>query len=731
MSNIKLNIKVSGMSCASCSMSVQTILEHIPGVKSAFVNLAMNTVLIHYDDEKTSLFEMKKELKKAEFDLILNDEYQTVEKLRLKKLKYRLYVSIVFSLPIFVLSMFFMHSIENLHSILLVLSIPVIFFSGKDFYIAAYKKAKQLSANMDTLVALSTGIAFVYSAFNTLFPYAFEGMGTEVYFESSTVIITLIIVGKFLEERAKSNASAAIKKLISIQTKTISVTRKDTQIEIGISEVKKNDVVQVKPGDIIPVDGIILSGISSIDESSISGEPIPKDKSEGDKVFSGTINQNGVLIIKATTAGSNTVLSQIIEQIESSQYSRPPIQKLVDKVSSWFVPTVLVLSIITFCLWYIFGPEPVLHYSMLTAISVLIIACPCALGLATPTALTVGIGKGAENGILIKDAQSLELANKINIIAMDKTGTLTEGIPSITRGEFLSHTNSDFYAAIIFSIENKSSHPIAKALTQYLSLNYTDIPEITVIQNIPGMGTVADFNNAKYLIGNLKLMMANNIQVPSEIIDNEINDSTKVYFAENQSLIAYFEIEDILKLESISAINSLKKLGIEIVMLTGDSENSAAKIAKKLGINRYFAGILPTEKVDYIKQLQMNNNVVAMVGDGINDAAAMSQANLSFAMATGADIAKESAGITLLRSNITDVYKSIILSRYILKIIKQNLFWAFAYNVLSIPIAAGVLFASTGLLLSPMIAGAAMAMSSVSVVSNSLRIKNLNMKPIS
>lgn len=724
MSNIKLNIKVSGMSCASCSMSVQTILEHSTGVKSALVNLAMNTVLINYDDEKITLFEMKKELKKAGFDLIINEEYQKIEQLRLKKLKYRLLIAVVFTIPIFILSMFFMHRFHGEHFLLLALSLPVILYSGKEFYITAFKKAIQFSANMDTLVALSTGIAFLYSALNTVFEGSIEGLGNEVYFESATVIITLILVGKFLEERAKSNASEAIRKLISIQNRTIIVSRKDVQIEVGISEIKKNDIVQVKPGDIIPADGIILSGFSSIDESSISGEPIPRDKTIGDKVYSGTINQNGVLTIKASTSGNNTVLSQIIEQIESSQYSRPPIQKLVDKISSWFVPTVLLLSIITFIVWFVFGPQPVLHYSILTAISVLIIACPCALGLATPTALTVGIGKGAENGILIKDAQSLELANKIDIIAIDKTGTLTTGVPSITKCEFLVKENLDYYSSVIYSIEEKSSHPIAKAINKFFDSSKITIPELTNIQNIPGKGTIAEINGSNYCVGNLKLM--NDYQVDMTVLQGiEYQNSSIVYFAENKQLIAYFIIEDILKAESISAIKAIKELGIEVVMLTGDSEIAALKMIEKLGINRFYAEILPTEKVNYIKQLQENNKIVAMVGDGINDAAAMSQANLSFAMASGADIAKESAGITLLSSNITDVYKSIILSRYILKIIKQNLFWAFAYNVISIPIAAGILYSSTGILLSPMIAGAAMAMSSVSVVSNSLRIKNI------
>ena len=720
MATTKISIKVSGMSCASCSASVQTILEHTIGVLEANVNLATNTAAIKFDDEKVSIYEMKQSLRKAGFDLIIDNEYQQIEALRIKLLKKKLIVAVIFSVPIFILSMFFMHASHVLHYLLFALTLPVIGYSGKSFYLNAWKKMRLFSANMDTLVALSTGIAFLYSSINTFMPQIFYPASADVYYESATVIITLILLGKFIEERAKHNASSAIRKLINLQPSVIRIIRKEKELEVTINDVRKNDLANVKPGDIIPVDGIIMSGTSTIDESTITGEPIPNEKNVDDKVFAGTLNQNGVIQIMATTSGNNTILAQIIQQIEASQFSKPPIQKLVDKIASWFVPIVLLLALITFFCWLFFGPNPAIHYAFHTAISVLIIACPCALGLATPTALTAGIGKGAENGILIKDAQSLELANKINIIALDKTGTLTTGKPTVSSFHIFQTNNAEFINNIIFAIESKLSHPIASAISSYLQDKKTMSIELLEIENIPGKGAKAFYLDVLYIIGNRKLMSDYNIQLPEISVSTF---DTEVFVAADNQLLTTITVGDILKADTINAIHKIKQLGIEIVMITGDSENSASHFAKLIGINRYYAEVLPTEKQQIIAQMQNGGKIVAMVGDGINDASAMSQADISIAMASGADIAKESAGITILRSSITDVYKALKLSKYMLVAIKQNLFWAFIYNIIAIPIAAGVLYPFTGHLLSPMIAGAAMAFSSISVISNSLRIK--------
>ncbi len=726
---IKISLEVGGMTCASCALSVESMLKSQKGVNNATVNYANRSVILDYEPDSTNLETLKKTIKAIGYELFIEElslaEKEEKEHKRFYELKKKLIIAIVFTLPVFIISMFFHHLFNGQNYLLLLLTIPVIFISGAEFYITAWKQTMHRMANMDTLVALGTGVAFIYSVLNSFFPTLLNNNSdVHVYYESASVIITLILLGRFLEERAKTRASSSIKKLMDLQPKTVKVIRYGREIELNIKDVIKGDEILIKPGEKITVDGKVTDGTSFIDESMITGEPIPVNKAINDKVFAGTLNQNGTLNIVCEKTGRDTLLSQIIRRVQEAQASKPPIQKLVDKIASVFVPVVIAAALLTFVIWFFFT-DKTFAFAITNTITVLIIACPCALGLATPTALMVGLGKSAEHGILVKDADSLEVAHKINAMVFDKTGTITEGKPKVTDLIWTSTTQSQ---AILFAIEFRSAHPLANAIVKHLKdIPKTNIP-FTKYESIPGKGIKATYNNIVYLVGNAKLLADNTISISTEqqvFIDNLTSEAkTIILFADTSNLLAIIAVADQIKETSYEGIKAIKTLGIKTFLLTGDNNKTATIIAQKAGIDTVVSEVLPTQKADFIKDLQAKGLIVAMVGDGINDAIALTQANIGIAMAHGSDIAMESAGITLIHSDMKQILGAIKLSKATIKTIKQNLFWAFIYNVIAIPIAAGVIYPFTGFLLNPMIAAATMAMSSVSVVTNSLRLKN-------
>ncbi|NQX97047.1 MAG: copper-translocating P-type ATPase, partial [Flavobacteriales bacterium] len=583
-------------------------------------------------------------------------------------------------------------------------------------------------------VALGTGVAFIFSVFNTVYPQYFlsKGVMPHVYYESAVIIITLILLGRFFEEKAKGKTSSAIKKLIGLKPKQVAVIRNGEEVIIFFEEIVKGELIILKPGDKVPVDGKVKKGTSFIDESMISGEPIPVEKSKGSEVFSGTINQKGSLRIIATKIGEETLLSQIIKLVEQAQSSKPAIQKLADKVAGIFVPIVIGLSILTFIIWYFFGPDPSFTYALLTLITVLIIACPCALGLATPTALMVGIGKGAEQGILIKDAQALETAYKIDTLILDKTGTITEGKPKVTDVVWREGIDSSTLEEVLLAIESQSEHPIAEAIVHHLKkLNTTTITTDT-FESITGMGAESKVDNIIYRVGNEKLMHHNRVTIPDSLSQKaeelKLEAKTVVYISSKDAVEGIIAVADKVKETAVTAIKQIQEMGIEVHMLTGDNEQTAKVIANNVGIKKFQANVMPSDKGDFVKKLQEEGRVVAMAGDGINDSHALAQADVGIAMGSGTDIAMESAGITLMNSDLKQIAKSITLSKATMNTIRQNLFWAFIYNLVAIPVAAGVLYPAYGFLLNPMVAGAAMSMSSISVLANSLRLKKQSIK---
>ncbi len=738
--SMKEQYKIAGMTCAACAVSVESYLKPQKGIIKVAVNYPNQSVTLEYDEKQISIETISEKIKEIGYTLIFGANQNTqkvfeeLEEKRLESLKFKLLFSAVFSIPIFIMAMFFMGQIPYENWIMMALSIPVLFWSGAEFYIIAWKKLKHFSANMDTLVALSTGIAFIFSVFNTVNPQYFlsKGLAPHVYYESAVIIITLILLGRFFEEKAKSKTSSAIKKLMGLKPKKVTAIRNGEELIISYDEILKGELIILKPGDKVPVDGKVKKGTSFIDESMISGEPIPLEKTKGSKVFAGTINQKGALRIIANKIGSETLLSQIIKLVEQAQSSKPTIQKMADKVAGIFVPIVIGLAILTFALWYFLGPEPSLTYALLTPITVLIIACPCALGLATPTALMVGVGKGAEQGILIKDAQSLETAYKIDTLILDKTGTITEGKPKVTDLIWDKNIESTHLEKIVLAIESESEHPIAEAIVQHLKKSNTNSVAIESFQSITGLGAEAKFENITYRIGNENLMLQNDIMIPNELStkgnDLKLEAKTIVYVGVENTVVGIIAVADKVKETTISAIQKLNQMGIDIHMLTGDNEYTAKAIAKKVGIKHFQANVLPADKGAFVKQLQGQGKVVAMAGDGINDSHALAQADVGIAMGSGTDIAMESAGITLMQSDLKQIVKAIQLSKATMKTIKQNLFWAFIYNLIAIPIAAGILYPFNGFLLNPMIAGAAMSLSSISVLANSLRLKNSTIK---
>ncbi len=721
---------VLGMTCASCASSVQSIVQHSPGVVNASVNFATGNLTVEYLPETTDASQLQKAVQEVGYDLLLEDEttqQETLEAIheeRFKKLKTKTILAIILALPVVVIGMFFMN-MPYANLIMWLFTTPVVLWLGKDFFVNAWKQAKHRNANMDTLVALSTGIAYLFSVFNMLFPEFWQQRGLEahVYFEAAAVIIAFILLGKLLEEKAKGSTSAAIKKLMGLQPKTVLIIQPHgSEKQIAIEDVKVNDIILVKPGEKIAVDGMVTSGNSYVDESMLSGEPVPVLKKEGEKVFAGTINQKGSFQFQAVKVGKETMLAHIIKMVQDAQGSKAPVQKLVDRIAGIFVPVVIGISILTFIIWLIFGGENGVVQGLLAAITVLVIACPCALGLATPTAIMVGVGKGAEQGILIKDAESLELAKKVNAVILDKTGTITEGRPEVTDIQWLD--NDDAAKDILFSIEKQSEHPLAEAVVKHFdgtAINLSNFDSIT------GKGAKATHNSETYFVGNKKLLSENDIIITDELLKQAEEwgkqSKTVIWFSDSKQALSVLAISDKIKETSVQAIREMQKMGIELYMLTGDNEATAKAIAEQTGIGHYKAEVLPQHKAEFVKKLQQQGKTVAMVGDGINDSTALATADVSIAMGKGSDIAMDVAKMTIISSDLTKIPQAIKLSKQTVATIKQNLFWAFIYNLIGIPIAAGILYPINGFLLNPMIAGAAMAFSSVSVVTNSLRLK--------
>ncbi|MCW5910828.1 MAG: copper-translocating P-type ATPase [Cyclobacteriaceae bacterium] len=728
---IKQSFPVLEMTCAACAVSVESMLSNTAGVKSASVNYANQSALVEYNQAQISPDQLKAAVQAIGYDLVVDDaenpellaEY---EQQHYRQLKQRTLGAVALAVPVVVLSMFFMDW-KYTNYISMVLSAPVVFYFGRSFFMHAWKQARYGRANMDTLVALSTGIAFIFSVFNTLFPefWHSRGLHAHAYFESAAVVIAFISLGKLLEERAKSTTSSAIKKLIGLQPKTVWTKINGIEKELAIADVQAGYTIIVKPGEKIPVDGTVTSGQSFVDESMISGEPVPVEKKTGNKVFSGTINQKGSFEFVADKVGANTLLAQIIRMVKEAQGSKAPVQKLVDKIAGVFVPIVIVISILTFLTWIIAGGDQAFTHGLLTSVTVLVIACPCALGLATPTAIMVGIGKGAEHNILIKDAESLELAHKVNAVVLDKTGTITQGKPVVT--ELIWAKDAEQYAAVLYTLEAKSEHPLADAVVKALRTTNAESLPVQAFESITARGVKGQVAQQWYWIGNLKLLTENQVPVSDEWIQKaaalQAQARTVIFFANAQGVLALLAIADPVKETSKEAIKTLQQKGIEVYLLTGDNEATARSVALQVGITHYKAEVLPSDKAGFVKELQQQDKVVAMAGDGVNDSQALAQADVSIAMGKGSDIAMDVAKMTLITSDLMVIPKALKLSTKTVQGIRQNLFWAFIYNLIGIPLAAGVLYPVNGFLLDPMIAGAAMAMSSLSVVGNSLRLK--------
>lgn len=727
---VRKTFPVMGMSCASCARGVENVLNLQEGVLNASVNFAASTVLVEYIPEKAGVDEMQKAVKGAGYELLVEEESQksdVVEERHQKnyrKLRNNTLGASLLALPVFIIGMFFMN-MPYANVIMWILSTPVLFWFGRHFFVNAVKQARHRTANMDTLVAVSTGVAWLFSVFNTLYPefWHSRGLHSHVYFEAAAVIVAFILLGRLLEEKAKGNTSAAIKKLMGLQPKEVTIVKEEGHyLQLSVDQVHEGDIILVKPGQQIAVDGTVTEGNSYIDESMLSGEPVPVLKNTGDAVFAGTINQKGSFSFKATKVGSETRLSQIIRMVQEAQGSKAPVQKLVDRIAAVFVPVVMGIALLSFIAWVIFGGENGFTQGLLAAITVLVIACPCALGLATPTALMVGIGKGASQGILIRDAGSLELARKMDVIILDKTGTITEGKPEVTDIAWLNGDNSA--ESVLVSLEKKSEHPLAEAVTRYFK---SATVEVSDFRSITGKGASVVYKGKTYFAGNQRLLNENGIQPQQELLDWSVRwekeAKSVIWFADDAQALAVIAIADRVKPSSAEAIGRIRQMGIEVIMLTGDNEATAAAIAGQTGISQFHAGLLPDQKAGFIKSLQEKGRVVAMAGDGINDSAAMAQADVSIAMGQGSDIAMDVAAMTLISSDLNKIPDAIRLSRNTVRTVRQNLFWAFIYNVIGIPVAAGVLYPFTGFLLNPMIAGAAMALSSVSVVTNSLRLK--------
>lgn len=719
------------MHCAGCAANIEKVLSRREGVVSAAVNFAAATVLIEYDPARVDVGQLQATVEGAGFEMSDGDEEEESEsggeqQDEYRRLKRNTLWAAVLALPVFVTGMFFMHR-PWANWVMLAFTVPVLFVFGRGFFVNAWKQLRRGRANMDTLVAVSTGVSFVFSLFNTFFPqfWTSRGLDAHVYYEAAAVIIALILFGRTLESRAKMSTASAIRGLMGLQPKTVTRVGADGREEqVPVGAVMQGDLLVVKPGEKIPVDGRVADGASFVDESMITGEPVAVEKTAGAELFAGTINQRGSFRMTAEKVGSQTLLAQIIRTVQEAQGSKAPVQRLVDKIAGIFVPAVLIIAVVTFAVWMVFGGEEAFSHALLCAVTVLVIACPCALGLATPTAIMVGIGKGAQNNILVKDAESLERLRDVTAVAFDKTGTITEGRPQVVASWWAAGANTAENRAALVFMESRSEHPLAAAITEHFANGTT---ADGMVQSVTGMGVTADIAGRRYAAGNARLLDEEGIVPDSEAAREDAafrsEGYTTVFFAGGDSVLAVIAIADKLKETSAAAISRLKAGGLKTYLITGDNPVTAEAIARQVGIGEFRAGMLPGDKLDFVKSLQAAGEVVAVVGDGINDSGAMAQADVAVAMGRGSDIAMDVAQITLMTSDLAYVPKAITLSRQTVAAIRQNLFWAFIYNIIGIPIAAGVLYPLTGFLLSPMIAAAAMAFSSVSVVTNSLRIR--------
>ncbi len=725
---------VLGMSCAVCALNVETTLGAQEGVYEAKVNFAGSTVLVDYDPQVITPVELQKTVEAAGYELVVENTEDTDQADRLQReeflaLKRKTIGAIVLAIPVFVIGMFFMHMPYG-NWIMLAFTIPVMAFFGRDFFVHAYMQLKHRRANMDTLVAVSTGVAFLFSLFNTIWPeyWTSRGLEAHVYYEAAAVIIALILLGRLLEAKAKFSTSTAIKKLMGLQPKTVTKILADgSEEEVPIREVAVGDVLVVKPGEKIPVDGEVTEGASFVDESMITGESIPVEKVKGLPVYAGTINEKGSFRFRADKVGGETVLANIIRMVQEAQGSKAPVQKLVDRIAGIFVPVVMGIAVITFIVWMLIGGDLAFTHALLTSITVLVIACPCALGLATPTAIMVGIGKGAEHNILIKDAESLELMYRVNAIVLDKTGTITEGKPVVTDIHWTPGSEDERYPSILLEIERRSEHPLADAVVQKFKEKVVNEISVSDFENQTGKGVTAKVGDKVYLVGNRALLEVSHVILDDDneklAVRWEGDGKTVVFFAGEDRVLALVAIADKIKESSRQAVATLHEKGIDVYMLTGDNALTARAVADQVGIRHFKAEVMPGEKANFVEALQHEGKVVAMVGDGINDSQALAQADVSIAMGKGSDIAMDVAKVTLITSDLNVIPRAIALSHQTVRAIRQNLFWAFIYNIIGIPLAAGVLYGINGFLLNPMIAAAAMAFSSVSVVTNSLRIK--------
>ncbi len=721
----KATLPVLEMSCVVCAGNVERTVSGLDGVVSASVNFAANNITVDYDPKKISLQDMKAAVQAAGYDLVIDtadSARQEAERNAYIALRNKLVVAWVLAVPVMALSMWGKAIWTEWAAA--VMATVLLAYSGMEFYTKAWKMAKAKSANMDTLVAMSTAVAWLFSMFLLIFPDFSEshGMGHYVYFDSATMIVAFVLTGRLLEERAKNSTTSAIRSLMDLQPPMAWLVGDDgTEKEVPTSKIQPGNTIRIRPGGRVPVDGIVVDGNSFVDESMLTGESVQVEKVQGCNVFAGTINGNGTMAVEATKNSDNTVLAQIVAMVREAQGSKAPVQRIADVISKYFTFVVISLAIITLVTWIAIGGNACLSYAIVCAVSVLVIACPCALGLATPTAITVGIGKAAENHILIKDASALEKACKVSAVVLDKTGTVTEGKPAVTGLEISPDTKAG-QLGVLLSAEKQSEHPLAADIVSYLEKEGIAPAVLDSFKSVAGKGLEMKANGCSYWAGNSRMAKENGAVPESE------TNGTTVYFGTDSNLLATVTLIDRTKPTAHDAISRMKDMGLKVVMLTGDNETSADIAAKEAGIEEYVASVLPDDKDKYVQKLQADGHKVAMVGDGINDSQALARADVSIAMGSGTDIAMETAMMTFTTSDLRLIPESLRLSKRTMRIVKQNLFWAFIYNVIGIPVAAGALFPAFGITLDPMWASAAMALSSVTVVTNSLRLKFLRLK---
>ncbi|WP_345232719.1 heavy metal translocating P-type ATPase [Hymenobacter saemangeumensis] len=745
-------LNIEGMTCASCSNFVERALSRTPGVQRAVVNLATEKATIDFVPAQINRAGLKAAVEQAGYGvaetaqpaaaspLASDDELEARKALAYARLRRRFWVATALAAVIMPLSMLMLWpalmqriSMPVLNYVLLALTLPVIFYSGREFYVSAWNGLRHRTASMDTLIAVGTGAAFAFSLVATIVPgwLTSRGIAAEVYYDTTATIIALILLGKVLEARAKTRTSAAIKALLGLQARTARVLRGGQEVDIPIEQVQLNDLVVVRPGEKVATDGVMEAGHSAVDESMLTGESLPVEKKAGDPVYGATLNKTGSFRFRVTKVGAETMLAQIVKLVSEAQGSRAPIQRLADKVSAVFVPVVVIIAILTFVLWFDFAPEATrLPLALVNFVAVLIIACPCALGLATPTAIMVGTGKGAEHGVLIRNAEALEKAYQVDTVLLDKTGTITRGEPAVTDFLPLPGLAATELLPLLAAVERQSEHPLAAAVVRYADEQQSSQLTASSFQAVEGQGAKASVEGRSILIGNRRLLRENGVAITPALEQAAApllaQAKTVLYAAVDGQPAALLGVADTLRDTSAAAIKELQRQGLEVVMMTGDNPQTAAEVARQVGISRFFAEVLPQDKTGKVQELQAEGRRVAMVGDGINDAPALARADVGLAMATGTDVAMEAAAITLMRADLMGVVTAIALSRHTMRTIRQNLFFAFIYNVLGIPIAAGLLYPFTGWLLSPMLAAAAMALSSVSVLTNSLRLRGFS-----